>query len=117
MWIMYQNGHRERQRKRRLGKCQEETEQARGARDQAQVEAWAKAVVAGAKAAVARAKAAVARAKEAVDKAKEAVDKAGEVVLRQARAVIAFAPNVVKRQPMHWGAPVMSRNVPNAERP
>ena len=32
-----------------------------------------------------------------------------EVVLRQDRAVTAFAPTVVKKQPINWGSPVMSR--------
>jgi hypothetical protein len=45
------------------------------------------------------------------------VDKGEEVVLRQGQAVIAFAPTVVKEQPINWGAPVMSRNAPSAERP
>ena len=69
---------------------------------------------------VAKAKeAAVAKAEEVVvDKAEEVVvDKGEEVVLPQARAVIAFAPTVVKKQSINWGAPVMIRNVPSAERP
>jgi hypothetical protein len=49
--------------------------------------------------------------------AEEVVGKGVVVVLRQARAVIAFAPTVVKEQPINWGAPVMSRNAPSAERP
>jgi hypothetical protein len=48
---------------------------------------------------------------------KEVVDKGEEAVLRQARAVIAFAPTVVKEQPINWGVPVMIRNAPSAERP
>jgi len=49
--------------------------------------------------------------------AKEVVDKGEEVVSVQALADIAFAPTVVKKQPINWGAPVMSRNAPSAERP
>ena len=49
-------------------------------------------------------------------KAEEVEDKGEEVVLQQAREDIAFAPIVVKEQPMNWGAPVMSRNAPSAER-
>jgi hypothetical protein len=52
-----------------------------------------------------------------VAEAEEVVDKGEEVVLLQARAVIAFAPTVVKEQPINWGAPVISRNAPSAERP
>jgi hypothetical protein len=52
-----------------------------------------------------------------VAEADEVADKGKEVVLQQARAAIAFVPTVVKEQPMNWGAPVMSRNVPSAERP
>jgi hypothetical protein len=52
-----------------------------------------------------------------VAKAKEVVDKGKEVVLQQARVAIAFVPTVVKEQPINWGAPVMSRNVPSVERP
>jgi hypothetical protein len=48
--------------------------------------------------------------------AKEVVDKGEEVVLAQARAIIAFAPTVVKEQPINRGAPVMSRNAPSAGR-
>jgi len=48
--------------------------------------------------------------------AKEVVDKGEEVVLTQARAIIAFAPTVVKEQPINRGAPVMSRNAPSAGR-
>ena len=64
-------------------------EQDREVRDLEQVEAWVEA--------------AVARAGE---------EEAGalEVVLRQAQAVIAFAPNVVKEQPINWGPPVMNSN-------
>ena len=46
----------------------------------------------------------------------EIVAKGGEEVLPQARAVIAFAPSVVKEQPIHWGPPVISSNAPSAER-
>ena len=41
---------------------------------------------------------------------KVAEDVVREAVLRQARAVIAFAPNVVKEQPIKWGPPVMNSN-------
>jgi hypothetical protein len=71
-------------------------QQAREARDQAQVEA---------------------RVEAAVAEAEEVEDKGEEVVSVQARAVIAFAPTVVKKHPINWGAPVMSRNAPSAERP
>ena len=67
------------------------TEQARAARERAQVEA-------------------------AVPGAKEVVDKGEDVVLTQARAIIAFAPTVVKEQPINRGAPVMSRNALSVER-
>ena len=40
-----------------------------------------------------------------------------EVVLGQVRVDSAFVPTAVKKQPMNWEVPVMSRNVPNAERP
>ena len=40
-----------------------------------------------------------------------------EEVLRQDRVVIVFVPIVVKKHPISWGAPVMSRNVPNAAPP
>jgi len=43
-------------------------------------------------------------------------DKAGEAVLLQVRAVIVFVPNVAKKRPINWGAPVMSKNVLSAER-
>jgi len=49
--------------------------------------------------------------------AKEVVDKGEEVVSVQALADIAFAPTVVKKQPINWGAPVMIRNAPSVERP
>jgi hypothetical protein len=42
--------------------------------------------------------------------------KVGEAVLQQARAVIAFAPTVVKEQSINWGPRVMSSNVLSAER-
>ncbi len=42
---------------------------------------------------------------------------AGEVVLGQVRVDFASAPTAVKKQPMNWELPVMSRNVPSAERP
>jgi hypothetical protein len=45
------------------------------------------------------------------------VDKGKEVVLQQARAAIAFVQAVAKEQSINWGAPVMSRNAPSAERP
>ena len=43
--------------------------------------------------------------------------RAKEEVLRRDRAVIAFAPIVVKKHPISWAAPVMSKNVLNAEPP
>ena len=49
--------------------------------------------------------------------ADEVVDKGKEAVLQQSRAAIAFVPTVVREQPMNWGAPVMSRNIPSAEQP
>jgi redox-sensitive bicupin YhaK (pirin superfamily) len=42
--------------------------------------------------------------------AKVAEDVVREAVLRQDRAVIAFAPNVVKEQPIKWGPHVMNSN-------
>ena len=42
---------------------------------------------------------------------------AGEVVLGQVRVDFASAPTAVNEQPMNWELPVMSRNVPSAERP
>jgi len=42
---------------------------------------------------------------------------AGEVVLGQVRVDSASAPTAVNKQPMNWELPVMSRNVPSAERP
>ncbi len=69
-------------------KCQEEIEQARKARDLEQEEDRGEVLVA-----------------------------AGEVVLGQVRVDFASAPTAVKKQPMNWELPVMSRNVPNAERP
>ena len=39
----------------------------------------------------------------------------GEVVLQQDREVFAFVPIVVKKHPISWAAPVMSKNVLNAE--
>ncbi len=42
---------------------------------------------------------------------------AGEVVLGQVRVDFASAPTAVNKQPMNWELPVMSRNVPSAERP
>ena len=68
-------------------------EQGREAREQAQVEA-----------------AAVARAEKVGDKGEK-------VVLRQAREDLAFAPTVVREQAIRWGAPVLTRNAPSAERP
>jgi len=72
-------------------------EQGREVRDLEQVEVWVEVVVAEAKAVV--------------------VAEAKEVVLRQDRVEIVSVPTAVKEQPINWGAPVMSRNVPNAERP
>jgi len=46
---------------------------------------------------------------------KAVVAKALGVVLQQARAVTVSAQTVVKEQPINWGTPVMSRNVPSAE--
>lgn len=46
-----------------------------------------------------------------------AADKAWEAVLRLDRAVIAFVPIAVKKHPISWGKPVMSRNVPSADQP
>jgi hypothetical protein len=46
-----------------------------------------------------------------------AVVRAEEEVLRQDQAVIASVPTVVKKHPISWVAPVMSRNVPNAAPP
>ena len=40
---------------------------------------------------------------------------AGGVVLEQAREAIAFAPTVVKGQPINWGRPVMISNALSAE--
>ena len=71
-------------------------EQARGAKDLEQLEAWVEAAVAEGKAAVAGAL---------------------EEVLQQDRVDIVSVPTAVKEQPINWGAPVMSRNVLNAERP
>lgn len=39
-----------------------------------------------------------------------------EVVLRQDRVGIVSVPTAVKKQPINWEAPVMSRNAQNAER-
>jgi hypothetical protein len=41
---------------------------------------------------------------------KVAEDVVREAVLRQGRAVIAFAPNVVKEQPIKWEPHVMNSN-------
>ena len=41
---------------------------------------------------------------------------AGEEVLRQDRADTASVQTVVKKQPINWGAPVMSSNALSAER-
>jgi len=46
----------------------------------------------------------------AVARAGEEVAGVLEVVLRQDRVVIAFAPTVVKKQPINWGPPVMNSN-------
>ena len=59
-------------------------EQDQEARDLEQVEAWVEDKVVG--------------------------DVAREAVLRPDRAVIAFAPNVVKERPIKWGPPVMNSN-------
>jgi hypothetical protein len=48
---------------------------------------------------------------------KVAEDVVREAVLRQDRAVIAFAPNVVKEQPIKWGPPVMNRNAQSVAPP
>ena len=40
-----------------------------------------------------------------------------EGVLQQARVDIVSVPTVVKKQTINWEPPVMSRNVPNVERP
>ena len=40
-----------------------------------------------------------------------------EVVLRQDRVVIAFAPNVVKKQPINWRPPVMNSNAQSVAPP
>jgi len=69
-------------------------EQDRKVRDLEQVEVWVEAAVARVKAAVAEAL---------------------EVVLQQDRVDIVSAQTAVKEQPINWGAPVMSRNVPSAE--
>ena len=49
--------------------------------------------------------------------AKTVANGAGEVVLRRVRVDSAFAPIVMKEHLMSWEVPVMSTNVPNAERP
>ena len=48
---------------------------------------------------------------------KVAEDVARGAVLRQARAVTAFAPTVVKEQPINWGSPVMNSNAQNVVPP
>ena len=48
---------------------------------------------------------------------KVAEDVVREAVLRQDRAVIAFAPNVVKEQPIKWGPPVMNSNAQSVAPP
>jgi len=78
-------------------------EQARGAKDRGQAEAWVGL--------------APARADVAVDKGEVVVDRGEEVVLRRDRAVIASALSVAKEQPINWGFLVTSSNVPSAERP
>jgi hypothetical protein len=50
-----------------------------------------------------------------VARVKVVVAEALEVVLQQDRVDIVSVPTAVKKQPMNWGTPVMSRNVPNAE--
>jgi len=81
----------------------ERAREARAARVEAKVEAWAEV-------AEVRAAAVAVRAGEAAARAKAAV-------LRQDRAGTACAPNVVKGPPTQWGAPVTSSDVPSAERP
>ena len=49
--------------------------------------------------------------------AKVAGDVAREAVLRQARVVTAFAPTVVKKQPINWGPPVMNSNAQSVAPP
>ena len=88
--------------KRRQIKCQEEMEQARKASDLEQEEDRDE-VRAG--------------AGGVVVVAKTVANGAGEVVLRRVRVDSVFVPIVVKKHLMSWEVPVMSRNVPNAERP
>ncbi|MBW2565195.1 MAG: hypothetical protein JRE29_14495, partial [Deltaproteobacteria bacterium] len=56
------------------------------------------------------------RGREQVEARALVVVGAVEVVLRQDRVGIAFAPTVVKKQPINWGLRAMSKNVQNAER-
>jgi hypothetical protein len=95
--------------KRRQIKCQEEIEQARKARELEQEEDRGKVLVA------AEAVRVVVKAVATVVKAVRVA--AGEVVLGQVRVDSASAPTAVNKQPMNWELPVMSRNVPSAERP
>jgi hypothetical protein len=44
-------------------------------------------------------------------------DKGEEEVLRPALVDIAFAPTVVKKHPINWGAPAMNKNAQSAEQP
>jgi hypothetical protein len=88
--------------KRRQLKCQEEMEQGRKARELEQEEDRSEVLVA-------------AKAVRAVVKAVRVA--AGEVVLGQVRVDSASAPTAMNEQPMNWELPVMSRNVPSAERP
>jgi len=53
----------------------------------------------------------------AVDKVKAVVVGAGEAALLQALEVTACAPTVVKKRPINWGPPVMSRSVQNVVLP
>jgi hypothetical protein len=71
-------------------------EQARGARELEQVEAWVEAAVA---------------------RAGEEVAGALEVVLRQDRVDIVSVATAAKEQPINWEAPVISSNAQNVEWP
>ena len=71
--------------------CREETERARGARDQARA--------------------------EAAEAAAEGVPGKGRgVVLQPGLVVIVFAPTAVRDRPINWGSPVMTNDAPSAER-
>ncbi|MEE4352799.1 MAG: hypothetical protein V2J25_08020 [Desulfatiglans sp.] len=78
--------------KRRL-KCREETGQDHEVKELVQAEAWEVEAEVDVKVAAA----------------------AGEEVLPQVRADTVSVQTVVKKQPINWGAPAMSRNAPNAE--